>query len=106
MSILDKLPTPPEGYKWKSSISANENTTSIYLRLEDALIPGQARQRPYSSLDTYEFCLPDEDSVINTAIRILERFEEGVKTRDRVNALQATESEKYAHLLTEGVENG
>lgn len=106
MNILDKLPTPPEGYEWRSSISANENTTNIYLRLEPAFLPGQAPKVPDSYRDTYEFCLPDEDSVVKAAARILGRFDEGVKKRDALNELRDAEAEKYAHLLTEGVDNG
>lgn len=106
MSIIDKLPAPPEGYEWRSTISVNETTTNVFLRLEPAFLPGQAPKVPDSYRDTYEFSLPDEDSIIEAATRILGRFDEGVKKRNTLNDLRDTEIQRYAHLLTEGLGNG
>jgi hypothetical protein len=99
MSILDKLPEAPEGYEWVSTIYATESDTNVYLRLESAYLPGRPPRVPESTHATYEFCPPDEDSLISAAGRILERFEESAEKQERIDTLQVEASKRYAHLV-------
>lgn len=99
MSIKDKLPAPPEGYEWVSDVSAYTRDTKIYLHLESAYIPGRPPRVPESSQATYEFCDPDEKSMIFAAGRILDRFEESAAKKDRISLRQVEQSKLYAALI-------
>lgn len=106
MSIIDKLPEAPEGYEWVSQITAYGDT-KVYLHLESSYLQGRPPRVPESNQATYEFCEPDEKSVVLAAGRILERFEESAAEQDQINIRQAEESKKYAHLIIRpGSENG
>lgn len=101
MSIIDKLPEAPEGYKWETSISVTNDDTRVYVRLErDYGGQGIPPKVPESSSVMYQFCAPNEDSVIGSARLIREKFDKSASLRDYLNARTAEAHKVYAELLT------
>lgn len=93
MSITDKLPEPPKGYRWKTSLFSNE---SIRVRLEHD--PRQGF--PYYGIRAEGYADRTDESIIEIAYLILPaalvELAEYLADRAERDAL----NRQYAHLLT------
>lgn len=97
MSIVDKLPKPPTGYKWKVSLTGTWEDLKTWVRLQHDSKQGV----PWSKITTYAVVEAEESAVIEAAKEILphayRELHESTAERAKAEILKT----KYAHLLTD-----
>lgn len=99
MSITDKLPEAPKGYRWSTGVSAGRDG-EIYGTV--ALNSSYGAGIPVIYVGSlYATSSPTEEGIVQAAEDLLKQFREREEEERDRHAEQDALNEQYAHLITD-----
>lgn len=100
MSIEDVLPTPPEGWKWKTSLVQKTEQDYIRVALDRKLLSEGGTGKDMGFVPSDAWADGNEASVLMMAEAILQQFYRDQEKFRRVLELAEERRKPYEHLLT------